>query len=161
MSVIGKKRARNDLDILVTTDKLSEGALSKSGWCRDHYDIPGTYTCDSAMYVLTAWTQGFSDLVITFFPTEQGAECLKAVKLEPKKCSSTTLGADAKIFSPEETPPSSLFNVSTVPGGRGGGSLRERDSQEFYVLKNNIRFGQWVGDPCRKSDSKRPSKMNC
>ncbi|MCX7728969.1 MAG: helicase-related protein [Bacteroidia bacterium] len=107
---------KNDYDILICTDKLSEGFnLNRAGFVIN-YDIPWNpvRVIQRLGRINRIGKKVFDELyIMNFFPTEQGEDIIKQEKITESKMFMihNSIGEDAKIFSPDETPtPSELFN---------------------------------------------------
>ena len=136
------KKQRNDFDILVTTDKLSEGVNLNRAGAVINYDIPWnpTRVIQRLGRINRIGRKVFQTLFIyNFFPTEQGAEVIKSREIAAQKMFliHNTLGEDAKIFAPEEIPtPAELFKrVNRNPEEEEEESLLTTIRREFYAIK--------------------------
>lgn len=136
------KRQRDDFDILVATDKLSEGVNLNRAGAVINYDIPWnpTRVIQRLGRINRIGHKVFETLYIyNFFPTEQGAEIVKSREIAAQKMFliHNTLGEDAKIFAPEETPsPAELFKrISRNPEEEEEESLLTTIRKEFYAIK--------------------------
>jgi len=136
------KRQRDDFDILVATDKLSEGVNLNRAGTVINYDIPWnpTRVIQRLGRINRIGHKVFETLYIyNFFPTEQGAEIVKSREIAAQKMFliHNTLGEDAKIFAPEETPsPAELFKrISRNPEEEEEESLLTTIRKEFYAIK--------------------------
>ncbi len=105
----------DDFQILLTSDKLSEGVNLNRAGAIINYDIPWnpTRVIQRVGRINRIGKKVFQSLYIyNFFPTEKGAELVKSREIASQKMFliHNTLGEDAKIFSVDETPtPSDLF----------------------------------------------------
>jgi len=105
----------NKYSILLTSDKLSEGFNLNRAGAIINYDIPWnpTRVIQRVGRINRIGKKLFDDLYIfNFFPSEIGADIVKSRQIAGNKMFliHNTLGEDAKIFDPEETPsPSRLF----------------------------------------------------
>jgi superfamily II DNA or RNA helicase len=136
------KKQRNDFDILVTTDKLSEGVNLNRAGAVINYDIPWnpTRVIQRMGRINRIGRKVFQTLnIYNFFPTEQGAEVVKSREIAAQKMFliHNTLGEDAKIFAPEETPsPAELFKrINRNPEEEDEESLLTTIRKEFYAIK--------------------------
>ena len=135
------KNQRNDFDILVTTDKLSEGVNLNRAGVVINYDIPWnpTRVIQRLGRINRIGHKVFDTLYIcNFFPTEQGAEVVKSREIAAHKLFviHNTLGEDAKIFAPEETPnPAELFRRINRNPEEEGESFLTTIRKEFYAIK--------------------------
>jgi SNF2 family DNA or RNA helicase len=110
------EKQRDEYDILVATDKLSEGVNLNRAGAVINYDIPWnpTRVIQRLGRINRIGRKVFEELhIYNFFPTEQGADVVKSREIAAQKMFliHNTLGEDAKIFAPDETPsPADLFN---------------------------------------------------
>jgi len=116
------KDQKDDFQILLTSDKLSEGVNLNRAGAIINYDIPWnpTRVIQRVGRINRIGKKVFENLYIyNFFPTEKGADIVKSREIASQKMFliHNTLGEDAKIFSADETPnPSDLFKrVNTNP----------------------------------------------
>ena len=128
-------------DILVATDRLSEGINLNRAGIVINYDIPWnpTRVIQRLGRINRIGQRIFATLYIyNFFPTEQGAEIVKSREIAAQKMFliHNTLGEDAKIFAPEETPsPAELFkHINRNPEEEGEESLLTSIRKEFYTI---------------------------
>ena len=136
------KEQRDDYDILVTTDKLSEGVNLNRAGAVINYDVPWnpTRVIQRLGRINRIGSKVFQTLYIcNFFPTEKGAEVVKSREIAAHKMFliHNTLGEDAKIFAPEETPsPAELFKrINRNPEEEEEESLLTAIRKEFYAIK--------------------------
>ncbi len=106
----------DSFDILLATDKISEGFnLNRAGMVIN-YDIPWNpvRVIQRLGRINRISKKVFKELyIVNFFPTEQGAELVKSREIAQNKMYliHNTLGEDSKIFDIDETPaPSALYN---------------------------------------------------
>ncbi len=139
-----QEKQRNDYDILVTTDRLSEGINLNRAGAIINYDIPWnpTRVIQRLGRINRIGQKVFDTLYIyNFFPTEQGAEVVKSREIAAHKMFliHNTLGEDAKIFAPDETPtPSELFNrINRNPEELEKESLITQIRGKFFAIKEN------------------------
>lgn len=110
-----QENQRDDFDILITTDKLSEGVNLNRAGAVINYDIPWnpTRVIQRLGRINRIGRKVFRSLFIyNFFPTEQGAEYVKSREIAAQKMFliHNILGEDAKVFAPDEIPsPAELF----------------------------------------------------
>ena len=116
------KNQKDDFQILLTSDKLSEGVNLNRAGAIINYDIPWnpTRVIQRVGRINRIGKKVFQKLYIyNFFPTEKGADIVKSREIASQKMFliHNTLGEDAKIFAVDETPtPSELFKrVNTNP----------------------------------------------
>ncbi len=109
-------KQEDDFDVLVTSDKLSEGFNLNRAGLIINYDIPWnpTRVIQRVGRINRIGTKVFDTLYIyNFFPTLQGASIVKSREIAAQKMFliHNALGEDAKIFDASEEPSaSSLFN---------------------------------------------------
>lgn len=105
----------DQFDILLTTDKIAEGFNLNRAGTVINYDIPWnpTRVIQRVGRINRINKMLFKELhIYNFFPTEKGADVVKSRQIASNKMFiiHNTLGEDAKIFSPDETPtPAGLF----------------------------------------------------
>jgi len=123
---LDKKRQKDNYDILITSDKLSEGVNLNRAGLIINYDIPWnpTRVIQRVGRINRIGVKVFDKLYIyNFFPTEQGADIVKSREIASQKMFliHNALGEDAKIFDPEEEPtPSALFQkINANPDKEG------------------------------------------
>jgi superfamily II DNA or RNA helicase len=119
---IKPKTQEDEFQILLTSDKLSEGVNLNRAGAIINYDIPWnpTRVIQRVGRINRIGKKVFQKLFIfNFFPTEKGADIVKSREIASQKMFliHNTLGEDAKIFAIDETPtPSELFKrVNTNP----------------------------------------------
>ncbi len=103
---------KDDYDVLITSDKLSEGVNLNRAGLIINYDIPWnpTRVIQRVGRINRIGTKVFDELFIyNFFPTEQGASQVKIREIAQQKMFliHNALGEDAKIFDPDEEPTAS------------------------------------------------------
>ncbi len=102
-------------DILVTSDKLSEGFNLNRAGTIVNYDIPWnpTRVIQRVGRINRIGQKVFDELsILNFFPSEIGADIVKSREIAEQKMFliHSSLGEDAKIFGADEEPnPSSLY----------------------------------------------------
>ncbi len=106
------QKQKNDYDVLLTSDKLSEGVNLNRAGLIINYDIPWnpTRVIQRIGRINRIGTKLFDKLYINnFFPTEQGASQVKIREIAEQKMFliHNALGEDAKIFNPDEEPTAS------------------------------------------------------
>jgi len=133
----------DDYNILVATDKLSEGINLNRAGAIINYDIPWnpTRVIQRLGRINRIGRKVFETLYIyNFFPTEQGAEVVKSREIAAQKMFliHNTLGEDAKIFAPDETPsPAELFKrINRNPEEEEEESLLTAIRREFFTIRN-------------------------
>ncbi len=137
-----KERWRDDYDVLVTTDRLSEGINLNRAGAIINYDIPWnpTRVIQRLGRINRIGQKVFDKLYIyNFFPTERGAEVVKNREIAAQKMFliHNTLGEDAKIFAPDEMPsPAELFKrINRNPEEIEEESLLTAIRREFFAIK--------------------------
>ncbi|HFD87202.1 MAG TPA: helicase, partial [Gammaproteobacteria bacterium] len=137
-------KQRNDYDILVATDKLSEGVNLNRAGAVINYDIPWnpTRVIQRLGRINRIGRKVFDELYIyNFFPTEQGADVVKSREIAAQKMFliHNTLGEDAKIFAPDETPsPAALFTrINRNPEELEEESLLTAIRKEFFAIQQH------------------------
>ncbi|MDU8885205.1 helicase-related protein [Yeosuana sp. MJ-SS3] len=116
------KEQEDDYDVLVTSDKLSEGFNLNRAGLIINYDIPWnpTRVIQRVGRINRMSAKVFDELYIyNFFPTERGSDIVKSREIAQQKMFliHSALGEDSKIFDPDEEPsPSGLFSkISSNP----------------------------------------------
>ncbi len=129
------KKQADDFQILLTSDKLSEGVNLNRAGAIINYDIPWnpTRVIQRVGRINRIGKKVFENLYIyNFFPTEKGADIIKSREIASQKMFliHNTLGEDAKIFSVDETPnPAELFKrVNTNPEN-------EQEQSTFTIVR--------------------------
>ena len=129
------KKQADDFQILLTSDKLSEGVNLNRAGAIINYDIPWnpTRVIQRMGRINRIGKKVFENLYIyNFFPTEKGADIIKSREIASQKMFliHNTLGEDAKIFSVDETPnPAELFKrVNTNPEN-------EQEQSTFTIVR--------------------------
>ena len=117
-----KRRQKDSYDLLLATDKLSEGFNLNRASMVINYDIPWNpvRVIQRVGRINRISKKVFDTLYITnFFPSEQGADIVKSREIAAHKMFMIhqTLGEDARIFDADEEPtPAKLFaKVQTNP----------------------------------------------
>ncbi len=136
------EKQRDDYDILIATDKLSEGVnLNRAGAVID-YDIPWnpTRVIQRLGRINRIGRKVFETLYIyNFFPTRQGADVVQSREIAAQKMFliHNTLGEDAKIFAPDEEPsPADLFaRLNRNPEDEEEESLLTHIRQRFFAIR--------------------------
>ena len=131
----------NDFDILLSSDKISEGFnLNRAGMVIN-YDIPWNpvRVIQRVGRINRISKKVFDELfIVNFFPTEKGAELVKSREIAQNKMFliHTALGEDAKIFDVDEEPtPAGLYNrIQQNPD--------KQDEESFYnqVLRKYLQI---------------------
>jgi superfamily II DNA or RNA helicase len=127
----------NEYDVLLTTDKLSEGFnLNRAGMVIN-YDIPWNpvRVIQRVGRINRISKKVFNELnIVNFFPTLKGSELVKSREIAANKMFliHNTLGEDAKIFDIDEEPtPSGLYDkIQQNPD--------ENQVESFYTRMTNL-----------------------
>ena len=106
---VPEKKQEHDFDILLTSDKLSEGINLNRAGAIVNYDIPWnpTRVIQRVGRINRIGKKVFNELrIYNFFPTEQGADIVKSREIAAQKMFliHNTLGEDVKIFAVDENP---------------------------------------------------------
>ncbi|WKZ40017.1 MAG: helicase-related protein [Anaerolineales bacterium] len=139
-----KFRERDDTyQILLTSDKLSEGVNLNRAGTIINYDIPWnpTRVIQRVGRINRIGRKVFQNLYIyNFFPTEKGADIVKSREIASQKMFliHNTLGEDAKIFAVDETPsPSELFKrVNSNPEDEEEQSIFTRVRRTYFEIQS-------------------------
>ncbi|MGC8914667.1 MAG: helicase-related protein [Thermosulfidibacteraceae bacterium] len=135
------KEQRDDYDILLTTDKLSEGFNLNRAGVVINYDIPWNpvRVIQRVGRINRIAKKVYDEIyIVNFFPTEKGADHVRSREIAQTKMFMihNVLGEDAKIFSPDEEPQASeLYRRLTS-------LLQDEEEESFYtkVLKEYDRL---------------------
>ncbi|MEO0238047.1 MAG: helicase-related protein [candidate division WOR-3 bacterium] len=134
---------KDDYDILLTSDKLSEGFnLNRAGMIIN-YDIPWNpvRVIQRIGRINRISKKVFDELyIVNFFPTETGADIVQSREIASHKMFliHNTLGEDSKIFDIDETPkPSKLYDkINQNPENIEYESFYTKILKEFYEIKS-------------------------
>lgn len=132
----------DDFELLLSSDKISEGFnLNRAGMVIN-YDIPWNpvRVIQRLGRINRISKKVFDELyVVNFFPTEQGAGLVQSREIAANKMFliHTALGEDSKIFDIDEEPtPAGLFNrVQQKPDELEGESFYTKALNEFLKLQ--------------------------
>jgi len=132
----------NDFNLLLTSDKISEGFnLNRAGMVIN-YDIPWNpvRVIQRLGRINRISKKVFDDLfIVNFFPTEKGAELVQSREIAANKMFliHTALGEDSKIFNIDEEPtPAGLFNrVQQNPDEQEEESFYTKALKEYLKIK--------------------------
>ena len=134
----------NDFDILLSSDKISEGFNLNRAGLVVNYDIPWNPVRVIQRLGRTnrISKKVFNELfIVNFFPTEKGAELVKSREIASNKMFliHNTLGEDSKIFDIDEEPtPSGLFNkIQQNPDQLEEESFYTKALKEFLKIKKD------------------------
>ncbi|OIO72784.1 MAG: helicase [Elusimicrobia bacterium CG1_02_37_114] len=137
----------NNYDILLSSDKISEGFNLNRAGIVINYDIPWNpvRVIQRVGRINRISKKVFNELyIVNFFPTEMGAELVKSREIASNKMFliHNTLGEDAKIFDIDEEPsPAKLYErIQQNP--------QELEEQSFYtkVLQDFIKIKESYPD---------------
>jgi superfamily II DNA or RNA helicase len=113
---------KDDYDLLITSDKLSEGVNLNRAGLIINYDIPWnpTRVIQRVGRINRIGKKVFNELYIyNFFPTKKGADHVRSREIAEQKMFliHNALGEDAKIFNPDEVPSASEMykKINTNP----------------------------------------------
>lgn len=132
----------NDFELLLSSDKISEGFnLNRAGMVIN-YDIPWNpvRVIQRLGRINRISKKVFDSLyIVNFFPTEKGAELVQSREIAQNKMFliHTALGEDSKIFDIDEEPtPAGLFNrVQKNPDELEEESFYTKALKEFLKIK--------------------------
>ncbi|MGC8872611.1 MAG: helicase-related protein [Caldimicrobium sp.] len=126
------KEQRDDYDILLTTDKLSEGFNLNRAGVVINYDIPWNpvRVIQRVGRINRIGKKVYNEIyIVNFFPTEKGADYVRSVEIAQTKMFMIhkVLGEDAKIFSPDEEPQASELykRLNTIS--------QDEEDESFYT----------------------------
>jgi len=125
------KKQEDKYDILITTDKLSEGFNLNRAGVVINYDIPWNpvRVIQRVGRINRIGKKVYDEIyILNFFPTSKGSDYVKSREIAQTKMFMihNVLGEDAKIFSPDEEPqPSKLYEKLT--------KLPEEDEESFFT----------------------------
>lgn len=133
---------KDDYDILLSTDKISEGFnLNRAGMIIN-YDIPWNpvRVIQRVGRINRINKKVFDELyVVNFFPTEKGSQLVKSREIASNKMYliHNALGEDSKIFDIDEEPtPSKLYErIQTNPEDIEGESFYTKILNEFEEIR--------------------------
>ncbi len=137
-------RQDNDFDILLGSDKISEGFNLNRAGLVINYDIPWNpvRVIQRVGRINRISRKVFNELyIVNFFPTERGSELVKSREIAGNKMFliHSTLGEDAKIFDIDEEPtPSGLFTrIQQNPDAKEEESFYTKALKEFLKIKKS------------------------
>jgi len=137
------KDSEDNCDILLSSDKISEGFNLNRAGLVINYDIPWNpvRVIQRVGRINRISKKVFDDLfIVNFFPTEKGAELVKSREIASNKMFliHNTLGEDSKIFDIYEEPsPSGLFNkIQTNPDKLEEESFYTKALKKYIEIKN-------------------------
>lgn len=132
----------NDFDVLITSDKLSEGVNLNRAGLIINYDIPWnpTRVIQRVGRINRIGTKVFDKLnIMNFFPSETGSDFVKSREIAAQKMFliHNALGEDAKIFDAEEEPsPAALFKkINENPDEEGEQNISTKIRNLYEEIK--------------------------
>lgn len=132
----------NEYDILLASDRISEGFNLNRGGMVINYDIPWNpvRVIQRVGRINRISKKVFDELyIVNFFPTEKGSELVKSREIASNKMFliHNTLGEDAKIFDIDEEPtPSGLYErIQQNPDKLEEESFYTKVLKEFLKIK--------------------------
>ena len=138
------KYQEDEYDVLLTTDKISEGFNLARAGIIVNYDIPWNpvRVIQRVGRINRIGQKVFDKLyVVNFFPTEKGESLTKQREIAENKLFliHNSIGEDAKIFSPDEEPtPSELYQrLSKNPDEIEEESFFTKAIKEFQKIKED------------------------
>ncbi len=146
---------KDDYDILLTSDKLSEGVNLNRAGAIINYDIPWnpTRVIQRVGRINRIGKKVFDELFIyNIFPTQRGEDLVKSRQIAAQKMFMihNALGEDVKIFDPDEEPtPSSLYErINTNPELEDEESFLTRVRKLWFEYKEQYpeevkKISQW------------------
>ncbi len=133
----------DDYDVLLTTDRISEGFNLNRAGIVINYDIPWNpvRVIQRVGRINRIGRKVFDSLyIVNFFPTEKGADLVRSREIASNKMFliHNALGEDSKIFDIDEEPtPSGLYNrVQQNPDTMEQESFYTRVLKEFERIKS-------------------------
>ncbi len=135
------KEQEDEYDILLATDKLSEGFNLNRAGVVINYDIPWNpvRVIQRVGRINRIGKKVYDELyIVNFFPTERGADIVRSREIAQNKMFMIhkVLGEDAKIFSPDEEPqPSELYRRLTTYTEAEQESFFSKVRKEFEEIK--------------------------
>lgn len=138
------KTQKNTYQILLTSDKLSEGYNLNRAGVVINYDIPWNpvRVIQRVGRINRIGKKVYNEIYIQhFFPTEKGADVINSRTIAQNKMFMIhkVLGEDAKIFSPDEEPQPSLLyqHLTTFPDEEKSESFFTRIRKDFEKIKKD------------------------
>jgi len=139
-----KDKQRNDYDILLCTDRISEGFNLNRAGLLINYDIPWNpvRVIQRLGRINRIGKKVFDEVYIAnFFPTEKGAELIRSREIASQKMFMihNVLGEDSKIFDINEEPtPSELYRrIQQNPDELESESFYTKVLNEYEEIKRN------------------------
>lgn len=159
---------KNDYDILLTSDKLSEGFNLNRAGLVINYDIPWNpvRVIQRLGRINRISKKLFDKLYIAnFFPTEKGATLVKSKEIAAGKMFliHKALGEDSKIFEPDEEPePSKLYSkINQNPERLEQENFYTKIYKEYLQLKKDYSkfFESFKDFPLRVKVAKKSNEQ--
>jgi len=139
-----EKDQKDEFQILLTSDKLSEGINLNRAGAIINYDIPWnpTRVIQRVGRINRIGKKVFENLrIYNFFPTETGADIIKSRMIAGQKMFliHNTLGEDAKIFDIDEQPTAAdLYSrVNRNPEEEETESVLTKVRREYFEIRDN------------------------
>jgi len=139
---VDKERQEDTYDIILGTDRISEGFNLNRAGIVINYDIPWnpTRVIQRVGRINRMSAKVFDDLYIyNYFPTDRGNNILKSKEIATNKMFMihTILGEDAKIFDIDEEPtPAGLYTrLTSNPETEESESFLTQVRKEFFAFK--------------------------
>ncbi|MGI2336106.1 MAG: helicase-related protein [Dehalogenimonas sp.] len=157
---------RNDIEILLTTDKMSEGFNLNRAGAVINYDIPWnpTRVIQRVGRINRISKKVFDKLYIyNFFPTLQGAAVVRSRQIATQKMFliHNALGEDAKIFEADEEPTASeLFRRVQLNPESGEEESFNTTLRRLYKNVDDTVKEKVADFPFRLKVSKRAEEFN-
>jgi SNF2 family DNA or RNA helicase len=137
-------KQKDKYQLLLTSDKLSEGVNLNRAGAVINYDIPWnpTRVIQRVGRINRIGKKVFNTLYIyNFFPTQKGADIIKSREIASQKMFliHTTLGEDAKIFDIDEAPsPAELYRrVNCNPEEEEDESLFTQIRRKYFEIQRS------------------------
>lgn len=140
---VNVKKQEDKYDILLASDKISEGFNLNRAGTIINYDIPWnpTRVIQRVGRINRIGKKLFDELLLfNFFPTLQGADVIKSREIATQKMFliHNTLGEDSKIFAVDETPSASeLYKRLTSLQDEGDESFAIKIRNTYFTIKDN------------------------
>ncbi len=163
-----KGEKENRFDVLITTDKLSEGFNLNRAGIIINYDIPWnpTRVIQRVGRINRIGSKVFEELYIyNLFPTEAGSNVVQVREIAYNKMFliHNALGEDSKIFDPNEEPtPAMLFNkINENPENEGEESVGTRIRNSYFeITQNHPEVIRRISDLPARVKSGKPFEHN-
>lgn len=138
---LSKDKQKNDYEILLATDKISEGFNLNRAGLVINYDIPWNpvRVVQRVGRINRISKKVFEKLfIVNFFPTEKGAELVQIEKIASNKMFMihNILGEDSKIFHLDEKPsPAALFEKLRQDPDEEAENFETKIVNQFRAIK--------------------------